>query len=61
MTTSSRSRMSALHDALVTAGNTATLVSLPMVEHAFDMLPLRISPPARVAYRAIDRFLAQLS
>ncbi len=51
----------ALHDALITAGNTATLVSLPMVEHAFDMLPLRISPPARVAYRAIDRFLAQLS
>lgn len=51
----------ALHKALVTAGNTATLVSLPMVEHAFDMLPLRISPPTRVAYRAIDSFLAQLS
>lgn len=50
----------ALHNALVSAGNAATLVSLPMVEHAFDMLPLRISPPARVAYRAIDRFLTRL-
>ncbi|MCU0521663.1 MAG: prolyl oligopeptidase family serine peptidase, partial [Anaerolineae bacterium] len=50
-----------LHAALVGAGRPATLVPLPMVEHAFDMLPLRMSPPRQIALRAIDRFLASIS
>jgi acetyl esterase/lipase len=50
-----------LHRALVVAGADAAIVRLPMVEHAFDLFALQISPPAQAALYDVDRFLARLS
>ncbi len=47
-----------LHRALAEAGCQAAIVELPMVEHAFDMVALQISPPAQSALYDVDRFLA---
>ena len=51
----------ALHAALRTVGCRAVLVTLPQVEHAFDMVGLQISPPAQAALYEVDRFLALLT
>ena len=50
----------ALHAALRAAGCSADLVTLPQIEHAFDMVGLQISPPAQAALYEVDRFLALL-
>jgi acetyl esterase/lipase len=50
-----------LHDALVEAGCDAGLVELPMVEHAFDLFALQVSPPAQTALYDVDRFLARMA
>jgi acetyl esterase/lipase len=50
----------ALHQALRDVGQPVVLVELPQVEHAFDMVALRISPPAQVALYNVERFLALL-
>ncbi len=50
-----------LHRALVDAGCRAAIVELPMVEHAFDMIALQISPPAQSALYDVDRFLALMA
>jgi acetyl esterase/lipase len=51
----------ALHRSLRGAGRPVVLVELPQVEHAFDMVALRISPPAQVALYDVERFLALLA
>jgi acetyl esterase/lipase len=50
-----------LHRTLVAVGADAAIVKLPMVEHAFDLIALQISPPAQAALYDVDRFLARLS
>jgi acetyl esterase/lipase len=48
----------ALHTALEDAGRRSVLVTLPQVEHAFDLIALPISPPAQTALFDFERFLA---
>ena len=50
-----------LHRALAEAGAEAAIVKLPMVEHAFDLIALQLSPPAQAALYDVDRFLARLA
>jgi len=50
-----------LHSSLVAAGARAAIVKLPMVEHAFDLIALHISPPAQSALYDVDRFLTHLA
>ncbi len=50
-----------LHRSLVAAGAEAAIVKLPMVEHAFDLIALQISPPAQSALYDVDRFLTHLA
>ncbi len=50
-----------LHSSLVAAGARAAIVKLPMVEHAFDLVALQISPPAQSALYDVDRFLTHLA
>ena len=49
--------MQALHEALDAAGCRSVLVTLPQVEHAFDLIALPISPPAQAALYDVERFL----
>jgi len=51
----------ALYDRLVAAGVPASLVILPQTDHIFDLLLPQVSPPARVAWAHLDRFLAGLA
>lgn len=50
-----------LHQALRAAGVPVALLEFPHTEHGFDLLLASISPPARAAARAVDRFLAWLA
>jgi acetyl esterase/lipase len=47
-----------LHEALGDAGCRSVMVTLPQVEHAFDLIALPISPPAQAALFDVERFLA---
>ena len=49
-----------LHRALRKANVPSVYVELPQTEHTFDLFLAQISPPARVALRHVDRFLAFL-
>jgi acetyl esterase/lipase len=49
-----------LHERLRAAGVPAALIEFPHTEHGFDLLLPQISPTARAATRAVERFLAWL-
>lgn len=48
----------ALHRALVAVDVPVVYVELPYIEHAFDLVVPRVSPPARAALYDLERFLA---
>lgn len=50
-----------LCDALVRHGVAAVCVELPLVDHAFDLPLLRVSPPAQAALYDVERFLGILA
>ena len=39
----------------------AVYLELPMIDHAFDLPLLRVSPPAQAALYDVERFLAIMS
>ncbi|MGQ9682084.1 MAG: alpha/beta hydrolase [Anaerolineae bacterium] len=50
-----------LYAALRSAGAPVVYLELPFVEHAFDLVALRISPPAQAALYELERFVALLA